>query len=84
MACDHSKAHRSDVVIVSMSDEDDGPTTHWVAELRVWCDECGAPFLFLGLPAGALLKQPSGSLDGLVIMAPIVPIELQAAPVELH
>jgi hypothetical protein len=42
-------------------------------DVRIRCVECNEPFRFIGLPAGILQKNPTVSIDGLELHAPIEP-----------
>lgn len=45
----------------------------FLAEVRVTCVECGAPFRFLGVSAGLDFTRPMVSIDELELRCPIEP-----------
>jgi len=45
----------------------------WMAEIEIRCARCGEAFRFVGLPAGLSFEQPSTSIDGLQLLAPVEP-----------
>lgn len=48
-------------------------TGRFSADVRIQCAECEEPFRFLGVPAGSSPYQPTVSIDGLDLRAPIEP-----------
>lgn len=45
----------------------------YMADVRVYCDDCNTAFRWLGLPTGASFGGPMRSADGLELRAPIAP-----------
>jgi hypothetical protein len=43
------------------------------ADVRVWCEECGLPFRFIGLPAGIDLNGAAVSVDATEARLAIAP-----------
>jgi hypothetical protein len=48
-------------------------TGKFTADITIKCAECGEPFRFIGLEAGARFDRPMVSIDGLELRAPIEP-----------
>lgn len=48
-------------------------TQHYLADFRIYCDDCRTAFKFLGLPTGASISVPMRSFDGLELRVPIQP-----------
>lgn len=42
-------------------------------DIKLWCRDCGMPFEWVGLPNGFSHYQPTVSIDGQEMRAPIVP-----------
>lgn len=59
--------------------EDSG---RFMAEIRICCTECGAPFQFLGLEPGLDLQGASVSIDGLEANIAIAPEGVQPSPLQ--
>lgn len=66
--CKHNVGHRVDVRIACL--EDSG---RFMAEIKIFCGECGKPFQFLGLNPGIDLNGARVSLDGLEANIAIAP-----------
>lgn len=47
--------------------------SRWVAELRIWCIDCGLPFSFTGLPLGISVDRPTLSIDATEVRLPLEP-----------
>lgn len=41
-----------------------GVVDRYQADIRIWCERCGVPFRFIGLPAGVDLNGAAVSVDG--------------------
>lgn len=54
----------------------------FVAEVRIKCIECGAPFQFVGVAPGFNYDGPTVSLDGLEGNFPICPQGSQPTPLQ--
>jgi hypothetical protein len=76
--CEHRRFGAS-VEVSRLSDTEEGPVTHYAADIRIRCDECGLPFRFIGVPGGLAPDQPTTSLAGDELRAPIEPIPAQIA-----
>ncbi|WDI31569.1 hypothetical protein PUV54_16580 [Hyphococcus flavus] len=74
MACEHKNFHCA-AHIGRLSDEEGGPITGYVADLKIECADCGLPFRFVGLNAGNHHSEPRVSIDGIELRAPIEPAE---------
>lgn len=72
MVCEH-KNFRANVQVGRLSEKDDGPITSYSADVKIQCEDCGLPFRFVGLSAGAHFAEPRVSIDGLELRAPIEP-----------
>jgi len=70
--CAHIDFH-ANVAVGRLSREENGPITHYRAEVTVRCADCGQQFEFLGLPVGMSAYRPTISLDGLELRVPITP-----------
>lgn len=74
MTCQHEK-FRVEANIGRLSREEGGPITGYTADVKVFCDQCGLPFRFIGLAAGNHHAEPRVSIDGTELRAPIEPAE---------
>lgn len=54
----------------------------FVAEVRIHCIECKAPFQFLGVSPGFNYDAPTVTLDGLEANLPICPQGTQPTPLQ--
>lgn len=72
MPCEH-KVFGAYVAVNRLLD-----TGRFAADIRIECSECHEPFRFLGLGAGLSPYEPTVSIDGLELRAPIEP---QGTPV---
>jgi hypothetical protein len=54
----------------------------FVAEVRIHCADCGAPFQFLGVQPGFNYEHPTVSLDGLEASLPICPQGSRPTPLQ--
>lgn len=61
MTCQHNKNHRVEAKIACFKDRPNG----FMAELRIFCGDCGKPFQFLGLEPGLDTQGARVSIDGL-------------------
>lgn len=59
--------------VARLSHDDGGPVTGYSADIGIRCADCGVPFRFNGLPAGASHVEPRVSVDGTELRAPIEP-----------
>lgn len=69
--CEHEEGEAR-VKFVRFSTVDDGPVTHYAAEVELSCKQCGMPFEFVGLPVGSSPYAPTTNLEGTTLEAPIV------------
>jgi hypothetical protein len=76
--CEH-QAFGARVEVSRLSDYDDGPVTHYSADIRIQCVECSLPFEFIGLPAGLSPSVPTTSFCGDELRAPIKPMDPEVA-----
>jgi hypothetical protein len=72
MTCEHGnfECHAS---VGRLSQIDNGPITHYCADIRVKCTECGEFFEFIGVPLGCSAYRPTVSIDGLELRVPLMP-----------
>tara|TARA_R110002074_G_scaffold280676_1_gene452046 strand:- start:689 stop:967 length:279 start_codon:yes stop_codon:yes gene_type:complete len=59
--------------ILRLSHDEGGPITGYKANIQIKCHDCGLPFRFIGLAAGAHFAEPRVSIDGLELHAPLEP-----------
>jgi hypothetical protein len=74
-ACAHERFNAL-VNVHRITNGDGGPIVGYMADVKVACAQCGEPFVFLGLPAGANLKQPMCSPLGEEARLPIGPVSV--------
>jgi hypothetical protein len=53
---------------------DIGQVNQYMADVRCFCEQCGTPFQFLGIPMGVSTHQATVSVDCTEIRLPIVPM----------
>ena len=68
--CEHNDFTAS-VGVARLTEVEGGPATHFAAEIRIECAECGQKFEFVGLPLGSSAYKPTVSMDGEELRAPI-------------
>lgn len=53
------------------------PTVGYQMDIRVWCSDCGEPFVFVGdqLPVGMSPAHPTVDVEGTTLSAPLRPIQ---------
>lgn len=73
--CEHESFTSHAVVtrLTETGDLADTTVTGYTLDLRVTCDGCGEPFVFLGLAPGMSFTHPMVSADGTELRAPIQP-----------
>jgi hypothetical protein len=73
-ACPHLHFN-ADVAVnrVGVEDTDDGMPDGYMADIRVWCTDCGERFRWMGLPAGVSFRHPMVSVDEAELHAPLRP-----------
>lgn len=81
MTCEHN-CFAANVGVHRLSKQAGGPITSYVAEVTVWCVDCGRPFQFLGLPAGYDTQAATISLDGLTANLAICPEGAELSPLD--
>lgn len=71
-ACEHPDfaAH---VEVNRLTSTEGGPVTGYTADIKVNCIECGEPFRWTGLQAGASPRRPMCSVDETELRAPLRP-----------
>jgi hypothetical protein len=77
MTCDHEDFVAS-VVVNRLKTVAGGPVTGFSCDVRVECAECQEPMVFIGAPLGLLATEPTRSVDGTELHAPLRP---QSAPI---
>lgn len=70
--CSH-RTFDARVEINRLSTDEGDQINGYQADLRIWCQGCGQPFVFLGVPSGASTFHPCASPDGQELRAPITP-----------
>lgn len=70
--CKH-EVFKANVAVGRISEVDDGPITHYTADVTVCCNECGLQFEFIGMPAGSNRKFPTTNFDFTKARLPIRP-----------
>jgi len=63
----------ANVGVARLTDVEDGPVTGYMAEIRVWCADCGEQFRWVGAPVGVIADSPSVSIDEAELRAPLRP-----------
>lgn len=70
-ACPHTKAHIVCASIFALED-----TQRFMADIKIYCDDCGMPFRFIGFRCGASTTQPAVSVAGEELRVPIEPLDM--------
>ena len=71
--CKH-RSFRGTIGVNRLRTVDEGPVTHYSADVKIECGECGQHFVFQGLPSGLSPYEPRASLEGTTLQAPIMPV----------
>lgn len=66
--CKHNTNHNCFVDINYIQDKE-----AYMADIKIFCAECGMPFEFVGVEAGMLFTKPMASADAQTLRAPIKP-----------
>lgn len=74
MSCPHLNFHAQVDVSRCQRNETDETIVAFYADVRVFCNECGKPFEFIGIPMGLSPGQPRCSVDGQEARMPIKPV----------
>lgn len=75
-SCEH-RSFRATVEVSRLVEEEDADAHAWAADVRVACEDCGAPFGFKGMEAGLSFDAPMRSIDALEARLPLMsPMEL--------
>lgn len=69
-ACPHTEFASAVVVNRIVRDSE---VLAYVADVRVWCEGCGEPFRWTGVPAGVSPARPMCSVDETELRAPLRP-----------
>lgn len=71
--CPHERfAVQADVGRIAAANDD--PTiVGYTVDIRVWCEDCGEKFRWIGVPAGVSPRHPACSVDETELRAPIRP-----------
>lgn len=56
---------------IQKSDLEPETIVAYTADIKIQCRDCGQPYEFLGLPNGMSFYQPTVSIDGLELRAPL-------------
>lgn len=67
------------VNVLRLKSQEDGPVTHYSAEVRIICHDCKVKFEFIGIGAGYRRDQPTTSIDFTTVHLPIIPESGQIA-----
>lgn len=70
--CDHEHIV-ADINFARLRTVEDGPVTHYGADIKIECGQCGQPFQFVGVPLGVNCYRPTTDIEGTTLSAPIVP-----------
>jgi hypothetical protein len=54
-------------------DTEESPPRAFYVDLKVWCQDCSEPFVWMGLPAGLSPAHPTVSVNGFEMRAPVRP-----------
>lgn len=73
--CNHRSNHRVEAKIACLE-----PSGGFMAELKIFCADCGKPFQFLGLEPGLDLQGARVSVDGLEANVAISPEGVKPNP----
>jgi hypothetical protein len=73
MSCDHQQFAGA-VEVSRLTGTEGGPVTGYAADIKIKCADCGRPFRFVGVPGGVSPNQPTVSLAGDELRAPIEPM----------
>lgn len=70
--CEHEN-FQATVAIGRLTKEEDGPVTHYSAEITVKCADCGLELEWQGTPIGSSPYHPMVSADLKELRAPMMP-----------
>lgn len=76
MECEHREFNSACKIVRLIEDDESGvpkPVSNYVAEMKVWCSECGMEFQFIGPGAGVSYNEPRVSADKKELRIPIKP-----------
>lgn len=76
MTCKHNKNHRVEAKIACFENVENG----FMAEIRIFCGDCGHPFQFQGLEPGIDTHGARVSIDGLEANIAIFPDGARPSP----
>jgi hypothetical protein len=79
--CDHELFY-IEADVTRLTDAEGGPVTGFTTDIRVICDGCKEPFVWLGLEAGSHPSEPRISIDGKTLRAPIAPAVGHLSPLD--
>jgi hypothetical protein len=71
MKCEHEQ-FQTDANVIRLTDEA-GVVERYAVEFRVFCAQCGRPFVFIGAPHGWSVNGPSMSVDAMELRTQIEP-----------
>lgn len=80
--CKHEN-FRAQVDVNRLSKTEGGPITHYSADVRIKCAQCGTPFEFMGLPVGLNAYGVAVDLEGTELRAAIKPLNGPMPPAGL-
>ena len=69
--CPHERFEA--VVVVNRIAPEGGSLTGLMADVRVWCSDCGEVFRWTGCQPGLSFAAPMVSIDGTALRAPLRP-----------
>lgn len=70
--CTHENI-KANVEVTALTHHPGAPVEAYTAEVRVWCEDCEEPFVWMGLPLGLNGQHPTSSLDQQELRAPLRP-----------
>lgn len=74
--CEHNE-FAVNVKVSRLKDTEEGPVTHYAADVTIQCADCHLPFQFVGLPGGVRADKPTTSADWCEARLPIQPMEIE-------
>lgn len=78
MSCNHARNHRVEAKIACFENSENG----FMAEIKIFCADCGKAFQFLGLEPGLDTQGARVSIDGLEANIAICPEGARPSPLQ--
>jgi hypothetical protein len=70
--CAHTHSE-AEVSLGRLTDGEDGPVVAYEAMITVKCQDCGIPYVWIGVPAGISPRQPTVDISGTQLHVPLRP-----------